>query len=142
MVAEYFPDGQNPKRNMHKITQALVDSLSNPTVVAVGAGVAGALGWKRLGYYQARATAKKDRENVSLNAQKDREVENHRFDKQLQFEASERQRDRDDAMHRENFEAEDRRHRETRLSDINYSKTTTSSIESAEGFVDSTQIVG
>jgi hypothetical protein len=146
LLTQHFPDGQDPKRNMHRITQAVDDSLSNPTVVAVGAGVAGALGWKALDVWDTtkqERTAEKDREAASLNAQKDRETD-----------AIQQQKNRDDEYrrHRENLEAEDRRHRETleienqknretRLSDIDYSKNTASSIESTDGFVDSTQIV-
>lgn len=161
LLAQHFPEGQDPKRNMHRVTQAIVDSLSNPTVVAVGAGVAGALGWKALDVWDTtkqERMAEKDREATSLNAQKDRdeeyrrhreniEAEDRRFDKQVQAEAIERQKDRDYALQgvREQIIAEDRRHkdsleienqknRETRLSDNDYSKDTAS-------FTDSTQIV-
>lgn len=121
LLTQHFPDGQDPKRNMHRITQA---------VVAVGAGVAGVLGWKALDVWD---TTKQER-----MAEKDRETD-----------AIQQQKNRDDAyrMHRENLDAEDRRHRETleienqknretRLSDIDYSKNTASSIESTDGFVD------
>lgn len=194
LLAQHFPEGQDPKRNMHRITQAVVDSLSNPTVVAVGAGVAGALGWKALDVWDTtkqERMAEKDREAASINAQKDREAEDHRHrenleaedrrhketleaeehralliaerertaeyirhKESLEAEALQRQLDREAEYkrHRETLEAEDRRHlenleienqknRENRLSDIDYSKNTTSSIESSEGFVDSTQIV-
>lgn len=166
LLTQHFPDGQDPKRNMHRITQAVVDSLSNPTVVAVGAGVAGALGWKALDVWDTtkqERMAEKDRETASINAQKDREAEDHRFDRQMQIEVNERQKDRDNVSlnaqrdrdeeyrrHRENLDAEDRRHREnleienqknreTRLSDIEYSKDTASStdlIESTNEVVD------
>lgn len=170
LLAQHFPEGQDPKRNMHRITQAVVDSLSNPTVVAVGAGVAGALGWKALDVWDTtkqERMAEKDRDAASINAQKDREAEDHRFDRQMQIEANERQKDRDaEAIqrqkdrddeyrrHRETLEAEDRRHRETleienqknretRLYNIDYSKDTTSTdlTESTTSFIDSTQIV-
>lgn len=158
LLAQHFPEGQDPKRNMHRIKQAVVETLTNPSLgVAVGSLVAGGVGWKALDVWDTTKQehiAEKDRENVSLNAQKDREAEDRRFDRQLEANALEARQNRDDAyrMHRENLEAEDRRHRETleienqknretRLSDIEYSKNTTSSIESSEGFVDSTQIV-
>lgn len=140
LLVQHFPDGQDPKRNMHRITQAVVDSLSNPTVVAVGAGVAGALGWKALDVWDTTKQehlAEKDREAAAINAQKDREAEaiqqqknredeyrrhrenieaeDRRFDKQIQVEATERQKDREYNLQgvREQIAAEDRRHRET-----------------------------
>ena len=179
MLAQHFPESQDPKRRMHKI-KYVVDALSNPVVAAsIASAGATAVGWRAIDAWDTAKQeniaeknreaedlrAEKNREAENLRAQKDREAENLRFDRQMQLEdrrhrenleaeAIQRQKDRDDEyrMHRENLEAEDRRHRETlevenqknrenRLSDIDYSKNTTSSIESTDGFIDSTQIV-
>lgn len=126
LLTQHFLDGQDPKRNMHRITQA---------VVAVGAGIAGALGWKALDVWDTtkqERMAEKDREAASLNAQKDRETDAIQQQKNL---------DAEDRRHRETLEIENQKNRETRLSDIDYSKNTASSSESTDGFVDSTQIV-
>lgn len=101
-----------------------------------------------------KETLEAEEHRALLIAERERTEEYIRHKESLEAEALQRQLDREAEYkrHRETLEAEDRRHlenletknqknRESRLSDIDYSKNTASSTESTNEVVDSTQIV-
>jgi len=107
LLVEHFPDGQDPKRGMHRFTQAVIETFSNPVVASVATATAGAVGWKALEVHQVNKEnlrADKDRDAAALQGEKDREAE-----------ANQRQLDREAARETAQLarEAEYQRHKET-----------------------------
>lgn len=133
LLMQHFPEGQDPKRKMHRMVQAVIESLSNPLVAATATGVAGAVGWKALDVYEVvkqgiqqdkqieaeNLRQEKQIEVENLRQEKQIETENLRQNKQIETEAAERERDRlaeaaerekdrlaDYLKHKESLEAE------------------------------------
>jgi len=144
LLGLHFPEWQDPKRKMHRVVQAIVEVAQNPTVVAAGTLVAGAIGWKALDVWDSHkqeGISEKDRIATAVQSDKDRTAENQRHRENLATESRERQKDRDteaqerqkdrdasreelrmtleadDRRHRETLEAENQRHRETLLAE-------------------------
>ena len=133
LLAQHFPSGQDPKRRMHRVVNAIVEGAQNPLVMGTATAVGGFVVWKALDVYEVhksadiadkdrtiaaetaiaiadkeRATAldvaDKESATAIAIADKDREAEDRRHRESL---------DTANRHHRETLEAEDRRHRET-----------------------------
>src|SRR5579871_3530723 len=92
LLAQHFPEGQDPKRRMHRAVQAIAEALSNKVVVATTTAVGGMVAWKGLDVYETH------KQGIQQ-------------DKQLAAEAIERQKDRNTA--KEALVAENQRHQES-----------------------------
>jgi hypothetical protein len=124
-----FPNIHMDKRYMGKVNQAIIDALENPRTQAVVVAVGGAIAWKAMDLWDTTKNAEiadkdrvanmliadKDRTHASQEAQKERNADNARHREMLEAEATQRQLDRDaeDLRHRETLTREDARHRET-----------------------------
>ena len=126
LMVKHFPEGQDPKRPMHKVAQAIVDAVSNPVVVATATTVAGALAWKGLDVWDthkqfeiaqqdrdaAALQAQQDRETAALQAQQDREAAALQAQQDREAAALQAQQDRDaasqEAQKAREFEAQQR----------------------------------
>ena len=157
LLAKHFPSSQNPKRQMHRVTHAIIEAAQNPTVQAVTIGIGGMVTWKAIDAYdnsKTRLENEKQREAESADRAKDRDAEDRRHRESLEAESADRAKDRDAEYqrHRESLEAEaaerakDReaeylRHRESLEAqsldaEISSTSTSTSSTTSSSDFVD------
>jgi hypothetical protein len=148
LLAKHFPSSQNPKRQMHRFTHAIIEAAQNPTVQAVTIGIGGMVTWKAIDAYDNSKTRKENekqreaedlRHRESLEAEaveraKDRDAEYQRHRESLEAEAAERAKDREAEYlrHRESLEAQSL---DAEISSTSTS-TSTSSTTSSSDFVD------